>query len=862
MKNPIIRMSALLILVLALIVVCAACDGGSREDPTETEAGITDAPTEPDETEPAEVPTEAPTEEETTEEVTTLRELVWETYDPVLDNSTVDTSAIHNVNSTTWVATDGLDRVMPTNTEVGPVRMDKTVAMFYWTWHGSHGNSQTAFNNQQNLDRLFEAGLTEDDYWTMSTSQLRKYGVYTQTGPYHFWDEPIYGYYDGDDEWVIRKQAELLAAAGVDVVFFDNTNGTFTWMETALHVMKVFSEAREQGVAAPAVSFMFPFAAGSDTATQVRSLYKNIYEKNLYSEVWFYLDDKPMVMGYSGSLGNSGEDKEIKDFFTWRANRPGYLDTESGRNEWGWLSVAPQAYFHNKDGVIEQMTVGTAVNHDYVKHKISGMSKDNIIGRTWTTRGYDSRENALYYGACLAQQWENAIAVDPQIVFVTGWNEWVAMKIDYWAAGYNNVFVDQYNDEFSRDCEPSAGKMRDYYYYQLASYIRKYKGCDTIKAASEEKLIDVNGGFGQWDNVGPVYTDYFGLPDRDFDGYKNPETNKKYHYTNTTGRNDIYDCKVARDYENLYFMVRTVNDLTDRTDDEWMHLYISVGEETSENWEHYEYVVNKTAPDSDKAYLDKFTGDGYMTKSVCKLDYKVTGNVLVICIPKTALGIAADCYDFSFDFKWTDNTGVDGNLEGSEEGEIMQWYLNGDVAPVGRFNYRYTTSAPEKYVAKPNTSGWLYMDFTSDTIKAEYEQYVKLSEAAMNSKLTDEGLELSPTSADGEYIINLANSPVAISSDVYQYVVVTYKTSDVTVMRFAPAGGVKNKKPAKNKSLEVELNADGQLNTVVLDLSQTKTTRFWSDGYANQFGFYFDSSKGGESITIASIQFLKDAPQQ
>lgn len=861
MKNPLIRWSAFLLILLCVIVACVSCDkGGDEAESTGVE--VTAAPTDPATEEPTEAPTEAPTEEATTEEVTTLRELTWETYDPALDNSAVDTNDIHNVQPSTWVATDGLGRVLSTNSEVGKTRMDKTVAMFYWTWHGDFGNGQTAYNNTQNLQKLLDAGYDDPDsaYFALSAAELKKLGVYTSTNAYHFWDEPVYGYYDGDDEWVIRKQAELLASAGVDVVFFDNTNGTFTWMETALHVMKVFSEARSQGVAAPAVSFMLPFAGNADAATQVRSLYKNIYEKNLYADVWFYLDDKPMLMAWSSCLGDSGSDKEIKDYFTWRANRPGYLDTESGANQWGWLSVAPQAYFHDKEGNIEQMTVGTAVNHNYVTHKITAMNQANAIGRTWTTRGYDARENALYYGACLAQQWENAIAVDPEIVFVTGWNEWVAMRIPEWS-GYKNCYVDQYKTAFSRDIEPSAGELRDYYYYELADYIRKYKGADTIKAASEEKLIDVSGGYGQWADVGPVYNDYFGLPDRNFDGYKNPETNKKNHYTNTTGRNDIYDCKVARDYENLYFMVRTVNDLTDFTDDEWMHLYISIGEETAENWEHYEYVVNKTTPDSDKAYLEKFTGDGYMTKNVCKVDYKVTGNVLVICIPKTALGIAADCYDFTFDFKWTDNTGVDGNLEGSTEGEIMQWYTNGDCAPVGRFNYRYTTSAPEAYVKKVNTSGWLLMDFTSDTIKTEYDQYVKLSENKMTSALGEEGLELSPTAAGGEYIIDLSNSTVGIASDVYKYIAVTYKTSDVSSVVFAPVSA-KFKKATSGKGLDTELTADGELHTIVLDMTGTKGKRCWTDGYATQFGFFFESAKGGEKLIITSIQFLREAPEQ
>ncbi len=36
-----------------------------------------------------------------------------------------------------------------------------------------------------------------------------------------WWDEPLFGYYRTTDEWILRKHAEMLADAGVDVVFCD-----------------------------------------------------------------------------------------------------------------------------------------------------------------------------------------------------------------------------------------------------------------------------------------------------------------------------------------------------------------------------------------------------------------------------------------------------------------------------------------------------------------------------------------------------------------------------------------------------------------------------------------------------------------
>ena len=844
-----------LLLLLALVSVVAFALMACTTDPVNEETTVgdtedtveaTEAPTDPDTT--AE---EVTTEEVTTEEETTLRDLEWESYDPALDNSAVDQSAAHVVDQSQWIVQDGLDRVVSTNTQTGDVKEDKIVAIFYWTWHGNFANGQTAYNNQQNIDKLIEMGYTERDYMTLSMSELKKLGIKTAMGPYHFWDEPIYGYYDGDDEWVIRKQAELLAAADIDVVFFDNTNGTYTWKETALKVMKVFSEARAQGVDAPYVSFMFPFGAVDHAGTQMVELYNEIYSKGLYEDVWFKLDGKPMVMGWPGSLNSKDTAiaNEIKNFFTFRSNLGGYLDTETTTNQWGWLSRFPQAYYHNDKGVLEQITVGVAVNHNYVKSIIAPMSYgENIIGRTWTSRGYDTRENAILYGACFAEQWENAIAVDPEIVFVTAWNEWVAMRIDNWPASpeqYQNCFVDQYNAEYSRDCEPSTGILKDHYYYQLVDYVRQFKGTNPIEKASWEKLIDVNGGYGQWDNVTPVYNDYFGLPDRDFDGYTDPNTGKKLHYTNDSGRNDIYDAKVARDYENIYFMVRTVEDLTPYTDAYWMRLYLDMGESDA-NWENYEFILNKQNPENENtAILERFTGNGFETEVVGKVTYSVKGNVLTVCIPKTMLGIPAEQLDFEFGFKWTDNT--------LEDGDIMQWYLNGDVAPVGRFNYCYTTTGSAAYTEENANLGNSYIDFTDTAKQEEIQTWMLGSTEGMKYEFTADGLVLTNETSDAEFVIDFTKASPQVVLDRYDAIVITYKVTDGATDKMRLGLGSATNPLQSARAKNVTLVADGEVHTETLTLKELRNMK----GYVSGIGLYLEKgAAAGESVVIRSIQFI------
>jgi len=67
---------------------------------------------------------------------------------------------------------------------------------------------------------------------------------------------------------------------------------------------------------------------------------------------------------------------------------------------------------------------------------------------------------------------------------------------------------------------------------------------------------------------------------------------------------------------------------------------------------------------------------------VGEAQYRVNEKTLVVKIPRSVLN-ATDDKLLDFEFKWSDNM--------QEEGNIMDFYVNGDVAPSGRFNYHYFT---------------------------------------------------------------------------------------------------------------------------------------------------------------------------
>ena len=550
-----------------------------------------------------------------------------------------------------YAATDGLGRALPGYEQVGAPR-ERFVGLFYWTWHVEHARAVTESYRHPpvNVTRT-----VLDNPEAVHDLDFPDWGP---IGMPHHWNEPLFGYYDTDDRWVLRRHAEMLANAGVDVVIFDNTNGQWTWKESYEVLFEVFAEARAQGVNTPRIAFLLPFGASEDAAAQLRSLYADIYEPGRYQDLWFYWKGRPLIMAYPDALkNNDATDKAIKSFFSFRPANASYFD-KGKRGQWGWCSIYPQVVYRNWLGIPEQTTVGVAQN--YSKEKgLTAMNGENVFGRTYTSKGYDTRDQAVRLGANFAEQWEYALQVDPEFVFVTGFNEWVAGRHEAWPPNdpVINAFPDEYNDEFSRDIEPSKGQLGDDYYYQLCDYVRRYKGVRPLPAYGAQEEA--------------VYYAYPGNTfDRDDIGYGG------LRYTDTTGRNDITLAKVSRDSANLYFTVECEDDLTPSTDPAWMRLFIGTG--TGSGWENFQYVIGRETPGA----IEKSLG-GWNWEAIGQAEWAVDGKRLKLTVPKALLGLGDS---FTLQFKWSDNMTGGGEFA---DGDVMSFYLYGDTAPLGRFCWVY-----------------------------------------------------------------------------------------------------------------------------------------------------------------------------
>lgn len=575
---------------------------------------------------------------------------------------------ISSTKADTWVATDAIGRSLPTATQKGKIRPDKYVGIFYFIWQGAHGYDQHSGGvpdegvmKKSPSDTISPYDITK---LLAANAENPKYGP---VHAFHHWGEPYFGYYLPDDEWIIRKHAQMLSDAGVDVLILDVTNAAI-YLPQVTKIAQTYRAMRNEGLSTPSISFI----VNSNPVKTVNRLFDNIYSKNLFSDLWFYWKGKPLLLAPP-----EGQSEQVKEFFNirqswaWSKGQKWFGD---GKDKWTWVDHTPQSYgWHESAEKAEQISVSIA------EHPMSN------IGRSF----HDGKQPAQHRsgeGLYFAEQWKRALEVDPEFVFITGWNEWVAMRFDNGASKNflgkpiekgETYFVDLYNEEFSRDAEPVKGGIADNYYYQMINNIRQFKGSRPVPVFSEMNNIKIDGKFQDWQIVKSVFKDDAG----DTFHRKHPGWGRVKEYVNNTGRNDIIETRITNNEKYVSFYVKTKQVITPWNSPDWMTLFISVKDSTQPAWAGYQFLVNQH-PESNKITSLERSKGGWAWEKVADLRFAFHANEMEIRIPKKDLGINSNT--FTLDFKWADNSHIEDNA--------MNWLDKGDAAPNARFAYRYIFS--------------------------------------------------------------------------------------------------------------------------------------------------------------------------
>ena len=476
------------------------------------------------------------------------------------------------------------------------------VGLFYFLWHGEHGKDGP-WDISKILAADPEAGKKPNG------------PMWGPWGANHHWGEALYGYYCADDEWVVRRHMKLIMQTGVDFLFFDATN-THIYEKNAKLVMRVLREYHDAGWVVPKVMFYTNTASGMT----VRKIYDAVYRPGFAKEVWYKLDGKPAIVAKEEDC-----DAEARAFFTIVKSQ--WPNEASKKGGWPWMDFArPQRLFPGEKVAKSVMNVSVA-QHPQLRFGDSAMyGEKGTRGRAFHNGANDPAPGAWKVGFNFQEQWNRAHEAKPDIVLVTGGNEWVAGRWHGYDSARPIQFVDCANAEYSRDIEMMRGGYGDNYFILLRDNVRKFKGIDDAPAAAPPMTPRRYRCFS--DSAMP----------RDARGYG---TN---HYVNCTQRNAPKWLEVSHDEENVFFRIETQKPIVGKEGEgDFMRILVA-------------------------------------GKAVNSLgETKIHGDEMTLKVSRKALNIPDG--GFRLEFKFVDST--------VPCRDPLDWYVYGVVEPLGRIPFVY-----------------------------------------------------------------------------------------------------------------------------------------------------------------------------
>ena len=281
---------------------------------------------------------------------------------------------------------DALGRILSLDGQVSEPR-DRKVGIFYFLWHGQHGISGP-YN-------IYE--ISQKSGATKSEANWMKLGG-GDRNEFHFWSEPLFGYYSSTDQWVHRKNLQMLMAAGIDFLVFDATNA-YTYTTPVKKLIDVWYEYLEAGYDVPKLAFY----TNSSSGETINNLYKEIYNNKKLNdkyprlgELWFQYDGKPLVIGDKDDPDLSDE---CREYFRINSNvwpngprdDDGFPWMEFGRN------MTDDAVY-GLNGRKEVVNVSIAQHDNSIMMSMTAFYGANDRTRSWHDGANDTTPGAEAYG--------------------------------------------------------------------------------------------------------------------------------------------------------------------------------------------------------------------------------------------------------------------------------------------------------------------------------------------------------------------------------------------------------------------------------------------------------------------------------
>jgi len=508
--------------------------------------------------------------------------------------------------------------------DVSSAQKERRVGLFYFLWLGEQGRAP-ARDISKILAADPKAGAKPDS------------PVWGPVGFYHHWGEPLFGYYYSDDEWVVRRHAKLLIQAKVDFLFFDTTNGPI-YEKNARLVMRVLQEYHDAGWPIPRVMFY----TNSNSGQTAQRIYDAVYKPGFCRDTWFALHGKPVIVAKAEECSPA-----LRGFFTIVKSQ--WPNAASQKGGWPWMDFTrPQRLFPGEAIPESVMNVSVAQHPKGAFGDSAFYGERGNWGRAFHGGANDPAPGAWTNGYNFCEQWDRACEANPDIVLVTGWNEWIAGR---WQGRTQRplLFVDCANAEYSRDIEMMRGGYGDNYFRLLVREVRRYK-----RLAPETPPRPAADGKRHY----RCFAD---------GGFARNAAGSGTNYVNRTARNVPKDIAVSATPSDLVFEIATQKPVVGsaKLADEWMTVLIGSPDEAG-----YRYAVRGTR--IERLTGDNLTGTPLAARTACE----AKGTSFTLRVPRAAIGLAAPG---PFTFKFVDST--------EPCRTVIDLYDHGCAEPLGRIGF-------------------------------------------------------------------------------------------------------------------------------------------------------------------------------
>ena len=158
--------------------------------------------------------------------------------------------------------TDALGRTIAPSS---PTTNGRLVGLFYVLWLGNdYSDEGTPY-----FDGIYDISKMDwNDVFSGGGSPFVKH---------HFYGEPLFGYYNMRDYWVVERHVQMFIAAGIDFLGIDATNNNIYEGPLAV-LLEILETYRVAGYKAPKLMFL----TNTNSHERVQQLYDFMYGEEKY----------------------------------------------------------------------------------------------------------------------------------------------------------------------------------------------------------------------------------------------------------------------------------------------------------------------------------------------------------------------------------------------------------------------------------------------------------------------------------------------------------------------------------------------------------------------------------------------------